>query len=118
MCHSHAMESQLRAELAAKPSALWQRRPVSPPPSSSSFPPSFFPLPRALSDRCAAGFMLCCLSYQGYALTSSALRGQQLLASARGEQAGKKVFADSLVARHDYEQRPLGTIELSPSARR
>lgn len=50
----------------------------------------------------------------GFEYTSAALRGQQLLDNARGKKTDKRVFAESLVARHDYNFLPEGTVVLPP----
>jgi hypothetical protein len=42
------------------------------------------------------------------------LRGEQLLDYAREKKEGQAVFAESLVARHDFVNVPLNTITLSP----
>lgn len=48
----------------------------------------------------------------GYQVTSSSLRGQQLLDNVRGKKEGDTVFADSLVDKHDFKGELSGTVTL------
>jgi hypothetical protein len=47
-----------------------------------------------------------------YKQTSAALRGEQLLACARGKKQGEQAFDDKLVDRHDFRNMPMDTVTL------
>jgi hypothetical protein len=113
MLHSRLLESRIRPEMALKPSAAWDKRPVSERMQHASYLslPSFFMISYAAYLLYARMLLT---AVQGYVATSASLRGQQLSDLARGKRSQSgKIFTDSLTDKHDFDAPAPNTVRVA-----